>query len=605
MRSKRLLLLALIALPLLRIASTFGVFSQTADEPMHVAAGFQWLTTAQYDLDVEHPPLARVLLALDSVVSRARPAGGDALSIGNAILERNNQYRRNLFGARAGNLPFFLLAAAVVGLWTRRLFGDAAALLSLGFFGALPPILGHAGLATTDMAAAATTAAPLFLLARWLDVPSWPNALLVAAGCGLGLLAKFSFLVFFPAGAAALVIAHVVSRRDPWAPRRRIPQIATGMVIAFVMVWSGYKFSVGSLNEARLNEFAPALPPHAAAEYATKPGYDWVRLDLLERYYRYSEDAAKRVGRGVDFVDWAKAAGYPSPQAGRHGNTMAGAPPLPSPSIADRLLEPIRSGWQRMAVHQQIPAPLFFAGLELVQRHSSAGHAGFLLGGYRDHGWWYYFPVILFSKTPLAFLVLALAGIVAMIRSRNAEAVGVALTPAAMLLPALTTGINIGVRHVLPLHPLLTICAAYGAVALWHRWRIVVIVLVAWYFLATALAHPDYMSYFNEAAGRHPERIALDSNLDWGQDLLRLASVVRREHIDHLYLAYFGTADWHHLVPSAEELPQFTPVHGWVAISENELAFGWPTNRRDAFAWLRGYEPAVRVGKSIRLYRIP
>ena len=77
------------------------------------------------------------------------------------------------------------------------------------------------------------------------------------------------------------------------------------------------------------------------------------------------------------------------------------------------------------------------------------------------------------------------------------------------------------------------------------------------------------------------------------------------EHIDHLHLAYFGTADWRRLVPRAEELPQFTPVHGWVAISENEMTFGWPTNERDAFAWLRAYTPVRRVGKSIRLYRIP
>src|SRR5205823_5709372 len=160
---------------------------------------------------------------------------------------------------------------------------------------------------------------------------------------------------------------------------------------------------------------------------------------------------------------------------------------------------------------------------------------------------------------------------VAIIRTRNAEAIAVALMPMAMLLPAMTSGINIGIRHVLPIYPLLAISAAYAVVALWKRSRTAIIVLLAWYFIATALAHPDYMSYFNEAAGRHPERIAADSNLDWGQDLLRLAKIVRREHIDHLYLAYFGTADWRRIVPAAEELPQFTRVHGWVAISENQM----------------------------------
>src|SRR4051812_34237233 len=121
--AQRVVLFVLIALPVVRIAATYRVFSQTADEPMHIAAGFQWLTTNRYDLDAEHPPLARAALALDAVLHRATPAGNDALSIGNAILERNDRYVRNLASARAGNLPFFLAALAIVGLWTRRLFG--------------------------------------------------------------------------------------------------------------------------------------------------------------------------------------------------------------------------------------------------------------------------------------------------------------------------------------------------------------------------------------------------------------------------------------------------------------------------------------------------
>lgn len=594
MRSKAVLLIALVAIPLIRIAATYNIFSQTVDEPLHVAAGLQWLTTRQYDFDPGHPPLARIAFALDSALRGQRPEDG----------RFEDRYRRELFGTRAGNLPFFLLGLWCVGLWTRRLFGSTAALVSMALFGALPPVLGHAGLATTDMAAAATIAAALYRFARWLEKPSWRNALLVAFACGLALLSKFSFLVFFPPAAAALVIPHLWSRPGSLAGRR-IVQVAAGVLIAFGMVWAGYKFSFGSLNDARLKAFAPGLPWHAAAEYATTPGYDWVRPDLLGRYYKYSEDAERQRGHGVDFVDWAKKAGYPSPMAGRHGDTMADAPPLPRTRIIDGVLEPARAMWQVIAIHHRIPAPFFFAGLEQVQSHSSSGHAGFLLGEFRDHGWWYYFPVILFFKTPLAFLILAGVGVVLMIRTRKPEAIGVAIAPAAMLLPALTTGINIGVRHVLPLYPLLTIWAAYGVVALWRWSRASVVVLLTWYFLATALAHPDYMSYFNEAAGSHPERIAVDSNLDWGQDLLRLATVVRRQHIDRLSLAYFGPADWRQLVPEAVELPQFTPVHGWVAISENEMTFGWPTNKRDAFAWLRAYEPVMRIGKSIRLYRIP
>ena len=35
-------------------------------------------------------------------------------------------------------------------------------------------------------------------------------------------------------------------------------------------------------------------------------------------------------------------------------------------------------------------------------------------------------------------------------------------------------------------------------------------------------AHPDYLPYFNALAGSNPERIVVDSDLDWGQDLKRL-----------------------------------------------------------------------------------
>jgi 4-amino-4-deoxy-L-arabinose transferase-like glycosyltransferase len=595
-RSRTLFFVLLAAIPVIRIVSTYRVFSQTSDEPFHVAAGYQWLTTPKYDLDPEHPPLARVFLALDAALSNAKPEGAGSLSIGNSILERNSRYRRNLFGARLGNLPFFLLSLTIVGLWTKRLFGDAAAIVAIALFGALPPILGHAGLATTDMAAAATTVTALYVFDRWIDEPSWSRAIVVAFAIGAGVLAKFSFLIFFPSGALVLLLA----RR-----RFRVPHAALMMLMASAIVWAGYKFSTGSLNDARLKAFIPGQPPHTAAQYATTPGYEWVRLDLLERYYHYSEDSLRRAGHGVDFVDWAKAAGYPSPQAGRHGNTLAGSPPIPTPTISERLLEPFRQTWQHIAIHDRIPAPMFFAGLEMVKRHSSAGNDSFLLGQFRDHGWWYYFPVILFFKTPPAFIALALIGIIAIVRTRNPAAIGVALAPIVMLLPVLTTGINIGVRHVLPLYPVLTIAAAFAVVTLWQRWRVATVLLLSWFFISTALAHPDYMSYFNEAAGSHPERIALDSNLDWGQDLLRLADIVQREHIDHLYLSYFGTANWRTLLPAAQELPQFTHVHGWVAISENQMIFGWPTNRRDAYTWLRKYEPARRVGKSIRLYRIP
>lgn len=582
--------IVIAVLSAVRVASTYTVFSQTIDEPTHVACGYEWLATEGYALDPEHPPLARILFA-----AAARIDGGPwredlgRVARGTELLYRDGHYRRNLVLARIGNLPFFLLGFAAVLVWTRRLFGDAAALLAATFYGAQPQLLAHAGLATTDMAAASTVIAALAAFDLWLAERTWRHAALLGAFIGVGMLSKFSFLIYFPAGALALLVAR--RGRLVW---RHVPIIA---LIAFALVWGGYKFSLGTLDDARLAMLPPESLRAQAARYASFEGYDWVRPDHLVRYWDYANLAKKHGVHGVDFVDWAKAAGYPSPAAGRRGNTLAGAPPLPRPSLPDRALEPLRGAWQRIVVHVPLPAPNFLAGAEYVSEHSKVGHPAFLLGRYHDQGWWYYFPVVLFFKTPLAFVLLALAGM-AMLWRRP-----ITWIPLLMLLAAMTSRINIGVRHVLPVYPVLAIIAACATLALWRRSRAAAVILAGWFFVAGAVAHPDYLPYFHELA-RRPERIATDSNLDWGQDLLRLGRVVRERRIDHLHISYFGTADWRRHLPMAEELPREQRVRGWVAVSEMQFRFGGPRNRGD-FRWLEQFQPVQRVGKSIRLYRVP
>ena len=69
----------------------------------------------------------------------------------------------------------------------------------------LPPILGHAGLATTDMAAAATGAVALYAFTRWLDQGDRARSLLLALTLALAVLSKFTALLFLPACALAIL----------------------------------------------------------------------------------------------------------------------------------------------------------------------------------------------------------------------------------------------------------------------------------------------------------------------------------------------------------------------------------------------------------------
>jgi len=112
-----------------------------------------------------------------------------------------------------------------------------------------------------------------------------------------------------------------------------------------------------------------------------------------------------------------------------------------------------------------------------------------------------------------------------------------------ILLINLPTSLNIGVRYMLPLYPLLALTAGIGAVWLWPRLRAAAILLLVWTAISTAAAHPDYLAYFNELGGGHPERILVDSDLDWGQDMARLAAELQLRHVSYLHMACLYTGD--------------------------------------------------------------
>ena len=141
-------------------AGCWRIYTNTWDEPEHLAAGIELLDKGQYEYDTEHPPLARVLLALGPYLAGAHSFGTpppDGTQEGKDILYADGHYDLYLTLARAGTLPFLVLLLLATWLWARRLFvADAAALLALVLLISVPPILGHAALATLDIAAAAT-----------------------------------------------------------------------------------------------------------------------------------------------------------------------------------------------------------------------------------------------------------------------------------------------------------------------------------------------------------------------------------------------------------------------------------------------------------------
>src|SRR6476469_7276233 len=107
--------LILTALATLRIVATYSVFNHTCDEPAHVACGMEWLEKGIYRFEPQHPPLARVAVALGPYLAGARLPGDMSFYYQGAdVLYYGNRYEQNLTLARLGVLPFFWIAALVV-----------------------------------------------------------------------------------------------------------------------------------------------------------------------------------------------------------------------------------------------------------------------------------------------------------------------------------------------------------------------------------------------------------------------------------------------------------------------------------------------------------
>ena len=91
------------------IATTYRTFSQTFDEPAHIASGMEWLDLGGYHYEAQHPPLARIAAAAGPYLIGARSThNADQFREGNAILGADEHYRHTLAVARLGELPFFL-----------------------------------------------------------------------------------------------------------------------------------------------------------------------------------------------------------------------------------------------------------------------------------------------------------------------------------------------------------------------------------------------------------------------------------------------------------------------------------------------------------------
>jgi hypothetical protein len=175
----------------------------------------------------------------------------------------------------------------------------------------------------------------------------------------------------------------------------------------------------------------------------------------------------------------------------------------------------------------------------------------------------------------------------------------------------MSSRINLGVRHILPIYLLLAVIGGDAVAQLFALARskspailAIPVLLIAWAVADAWLAHPDYLAWFNPLAGAHPEKVLVESDLDWGQDLYRLGPRLKELHADHVSMLYFGVTplETAGLPPYTVASPLVPVTHGYLAVSVRYLTL---SNARDgSCSWLKGREPVETIGKSIYLYNL-
>lgn len=515
--------MAAIAVLLLALHYTLAVGSKveqstTSDELVHLTAGFSYWQHHDYRLHPENGILPQRLAALPAWLAGTRfpeLSGNDywrtsdAWVVGHQFFyESGDDHFPRLMAGRAVIAVFSTATGLLVFIWSRRLMGNASGLISLGFFSLCPSFLAHGALVTSDAVMAFFFLAAITAWWWHLHDPRFRWWLLAAIALGLAFVSKFSAVLLVPM-LGLLAVWRAWSPQPlmmgPWLFSSRLSRLAAitastllqGAVVAAV-IWTCYGF--------RYSAFNPALP---AADHFIRPWHDLV-------------EPATVSGATIQFF----------------------------------------------ADHRLLPEAYLY-GFAYVLK-TTAARSAFLNGEYSVTGWPTFFLWAFLLKSTLGFLgALLLAGVNALIRLKRLQAGWAILSPVAPLIvlfgvyaaSSLSSQLNIGHRHLLPLYPVLFICA--GSLGSWIAIRrlpaiATIGLLLAAHAGASVRVAPHFLAFFNQLSGGPSQgwRHLVDSSLDWGQDLPGLkAWLTEHQSGDPVYLAYFGTGSPAYYRIGARPLP--------------------------------------------------
>jgi len=539
--------------------------SLTWDEGAHMYAGYRMWKNGDFGLNPEHPPLVKLLATLPVLHEKLWVSPlkgiffkGEEYLGGRDWLEHNDGgSQRLVFRMRLAAATLAIALSLVIFFAAREWFGTTAALVALTLTVFDPNILAHSGLVTTDLGAALFFLAAIYTFYRYIKRPTLLRLLTAGVVGGLLLATKHSGILTAP------VLLLLIGWEIAVAPKGERARLARRLAVAFAAI-----AVVGVL----------VLWAFYGFRYAARPA----GLQLIPTLSTYSEGLTR----------FQKA-----------------------------------TIWWLARLHL-LPESYLFGMVDV--RLFAKTFSTYILGKWYPHGLWWYFPAVLTMKTTLGLLALLGLTVYAIVtgklgrwqdRDRIRPLVYLLLPGAVYLAVAIGNGLNIGVRHILPLYPLAAILAGAGVAALAtrsRRWMWVCVALITAHIASALSVFPNSLAYANEAWGGawNSYRTLNDSNVDWGRQLYQVKEWEDRHPGEDCWFAYTVRPFIHpeiygvhcHILPNglggAGQEPVPPIIHGTVLLSVAEVQGGlWPSEEMNPYRAFKVMKPNEEIDYGVLVYR--
>jgi hypothetical protein len=480
----------------LQLALSIRQESQTWDEGDHIFAGYRSWTDKDFGLNPEHPPLVKFLatvpllrLPLQVPKLQDRDFKLEAFLDGKEFLYQNDA-DMILFRTRMAAAILTGLLAGLVFLATKEMFSTGAAFIALTLLIFEPNLLAHGSVVATDAGLSCFMFATVYAFYRYVKSPSVVRLLVLGVAAGLALASKHTGLLVFPM-LILLALCEVVRRRKGRAKtqpkesdeRNKVTAAGSALRLAGALVLTGL-----------------------------------IAVSVLWAFYGFRYDARP-----------------------------AGLQLNPSLAVYTEKLKPREAKAVLILSRWHLLPESYLFGLTDV-RWVADSMQTYVLGKVYPHGVWFYFPVAFAVKSTLAFLILLLLAawsIVTRRLSQGREILFLTVPPAFHLAVAMSSGLNIGVRHILPLYVFFSVLiggAAWNLLRNDRRWAYAIGVLLVFHAVSSLRVFPTYLAYANELWGgpANTYKYLTDSNTDWAQQLKATKQYLDQRGVKQCWIAYFA-----------------------------------------------------------------